>query len=138
MGQAFCCERVVTEGRFRDQPGNLRARQAGWRISPPERASRRLDPGITCVAAQASSLCADGIFAVLMKYNSAARLDCSGSLNGGPMYLPLRAISVFHAVARAGSVSKAAAELNVTPSAVSQQIQSLEIHLGTSLMAKMG
>jgi hypothetical protein len=35
------------------------------------------------------------------------------------MYLPLRAISVFHAAARAGSLTKAAAELNVTPSAVS-------------------
>ncbi|MDQ0474888.1 LysR substrate-binding domain-containing protein [Labrys wisconsinensis] len=54
------------------------------------------------------------------------------------MYLPLRAISVFHAVARAGSVSKAAADLSVTPSAVSQQIQSLEVHLGTSLIAKVG
>ncbi|MFL9926394.1 LysR substrate-binding domain-containing protein [Herbaspirillum lusitanum] len=54
------------------------------------------------------------------------------------MYLPLRAISVFHAAARAGSISSAAEELNVTPSAVSQQIQSLETHLGTSLMVKVG
>ena len=54
------------------------------------------------------------------------------------MTLPLRAISVFHAVASLGSVSRAAAELNVTPSAVSQQIQTLETHLGTTLMVKLG
>jgi len=54
------------------------------------------------------------------------------------MQLPLRAISVFHAAAKAGSVSKAAEELNVTPSAVSQQIQALELQLGTSLMVKVG
>jgi LysR family transcriptional regulator, glycine cleavage system transcriptional activator len=60
------------------------------------------------------------------------------TLNGQIMYLPLRAISVFHAAARAGSLAKAAAELNVTPSAVSQQIQTLEIQLGTSLMTKTG
>ena len=54
------------------------------------------------------------------------------------MYLPLRAISVFHAAASSGSISRAAAELNVTPSAVSQQIQSLETHLGTTLMTKVG
>ena len=52
------------------------------------------------------------------------------------MQLPLRAICVFHAAAKAGSISKAAAELSVTPSAVSQQIQSLEVQLGTSLMVK--
>src|SRR3954452_7299123 len=54
------------------------------------------------------------------------------------MHLPLRAITVFHAAARAGSVSRAAQELGVTPSAVSQQIAALEIHLGTSLMVKSG
>jgi LysR family transcriptional regulator, glycine cleavage system transcriptional activator len=54
------------------------------------------------------------------------------------MSLPLRAIVVFHAVARSGSLSKAAAELYVTPSAVSQQIQSLEVHLGTTLLTKAG
>jgi len=54
------------------------------------------------------------------------------------MNLPFRAISVFHAAARAGSISRAAQELGVTPSAVSQQIQSLEVQLGTSLMAKAG
>lgn len=54
------------------------------------------------------------------------------------MQLPLRAIGVFHAVARLGSVSKAADELGVTPSAVSQQIQALEVQLGTALVAKAG
>ena len=54
------------------------------------------------------------------------------------MHLPLRAIAVFHAAARAGSVSRAAQELGVTASAVSQQIASLEVHLGTSLMVKTG
>jgi LysR family transcriptional regulator, glycine cleavage system transcriptional activator len=54
------------------------------------------------------------------------------------MHLPLRAIAVFHAAARAGSVSRAAQELGVTPSAVSQQIAALEVHLGTSLMVKAG
>ena len=41
------------------------------------------------------------------------------------MALPLRAIAVFHAVARSGSLTKAASELFVTTSAVSQQIQNL-------------
>ena len=52
--------------------------------------------------------------------------------------LPIRAIWVFHLAARNGSISKAAAELSVTPSAVTQQIQSLEIQLGVSLLAKVG
>ena len=54
------------------------------------------------------------------------------------MQLPIRAICVFHAAAKAGSISKAAVELSVTPSAVSQQIQLLEGQLGTSLMVRMG
>ena len=54
------------------------------------------------------------------------------------MQLPIRAICVFHAAAKAGSVSKAAAQLGVTPSAVSQQIQLLEMQLGTSLTVKAG
>lgn len=54
------------------------------------------------------------------------------------MQIPYRAIGVFHAVARNGSISKAAGALGVTPSAVSQQIQALEVQLGTALMVKMG
>jgi len=73
-----------------------------------------------------------------VKLNSPVVWKHAAILNGDGMYLPLRAISVFYAAARTGSISKAASELNVTPSAVSQQIQSLETHLGTSLMAKVG
>lgn len=54
------------------------------------------------------------------------------------MQLPIRAICVFHAAAKGGSVSKAAAQLGVTPSAVSQQIQLLEVQFGTSLIVKAG
>lgn len=54
------------------------------------------------------------------------------------MTLPLRSIVVFDAVARSRSLSRAAAELCVTPSAVSQQIQALELHLGTTLLSKAG
>ena len=54
------------------------------------------------------------------------------------MQLPVRAIWVFHAAAQLGSISKAAEQLGVTPSAVTQQIQSLELQLGVSLLSKMG
>ncbi len=54
------------------------------------------------------------------------------------MQLPIRSIVVFHAAARAGSITRAAEELSVTPSAVTQQIQSLEVQLGITLMNKMG
>ncbi|MFE1603335.1 LysR substrate-binding domain-containing protein [Methylobacterium sp. ID0610] len=54
------------------------------------------------------------------------------------MQIPIRSISIFHAVAQAASISKAAESLGVTPSAVSQQIQSLETYLGTALIAKDG
>lgn len=54
------------------------------------------------------------------------------------MQIPIKSILVFHAAARAGSISRAAEELSVTPSAVSQQIQLLEGQLGTTLMARTG
>jgi LysR family transcriptional regulator, glycine cleavage system transcriptional activator len=54
------------------------------------------------------------------------------------MTVPFRSISVFHAVARSASISKAAQELGVTPSAVSQQIHVLEGFLGTALLTKAG
>ena len=44
---------------------------------------------------------------------------------------------MFHTAAQLGSISKAAEELSVT-SAVTQQIQSLELQLGVSLLAKAG
>jgi LysR family glycine cleavage system transcriptional activator len=46
---------------------------------------------------------------------------------------PLNAVKAFEAVARLGSLTLAAAELNVTPSAVSQQIRLLEEHVGKKL-----
>jgi LysR family transcriptional regulator, glycine cleavage system transcriptional activator len=45
---------------------------------------------------------------------------------------------MFHATARAGSIAGAAQELGVTPSAITQQIQTLETYLGTSLLIKDG
>ncbi|NHT77083.1 LysR family transcriptional regulator [Rhizobium sp. PP-F2F-G38] len=54
------------------------------------------------------------------------------------MQLPIKAILVFHAAARAGSIARAAEELSVTPSAVSQQIQVLEVQLGVALLTKAG
>lgn len=54
------------------------------------------------------------------------------------MQLPIKAILVFHVTARAGSISRAAEELGVTPSAVSQQIQLLESQFGVTLLTKAG
>ncbi len=54
------------------------------------------------------------------------------------MLVPFKAINVFHTASRLGSITRAAEELGVTPSAVSQQIQALEVRLGTSLTAKVG
>lgn len=49
---------------------------------------------------------------------------------------PLTAVRAFEAVARLGSVKRAAIELFVTASAVSHQIKSLETHLGVSLFVR--
>ena len=49
---------------------------------------------------------------------------------------PLRAVLAFEAAVRHMSFTKAAAELGVTPSAVSQQIRNLEEHLGVALFAR--
>lgn len=51
---------------------------------------------------------------------------------------PFRAITAFHATARSGSMLQAAAILGVTPSAVSQQIQVLEGHIGIRLFSRTG
>jgi LysR family glycine cleavage system transcriptional activator len=54
-------------------------------------------------------------------------------------YLPnLRALQAFEAFGRLGSVNGAAAELGVTPGAVSQQLKILEGQLGMSLILKDG
>src|SRR3954469_1574563 len=50
---------------------------------------------------------------------------------------PLGALRAFEAVARLGSFKLAAAELAVTPAAVSHQIAVLERYLGTQLFTRM-
>jgi DNA-binding transcriptional LysR family regulator len=52
--------------------------------------------------------------------------------------IPFRSIAVFFHVARLQSVVAAAEHLNVTSSAVSQQLRSLEEHIGTTLVVKSG
>ena len=54
-----------------------------------------------------------------------------------PRIPPLKALTAFEAVARNMSFAKAATELNVTPSAISQQIKSLEKHLSTRLFRRL-
>jgi LysR family glycine cleavage system transcriptional activator len=51
---------------------------------------------------------------------------------------PLAALRAFEAVARLGSLSSAAAELNVTKSAVSHQLRALEADLGVALLRRGG
>ncbi|MBV8394546.1 MAG: LysR family transcriptional regulator [Alphaproteobacteria bacterium] len=51
--------------------------------------------------------------------------------------LPLRGIAVFATVARLGSLKAAAAELNLSPSAVSHQIRALEEELGVELFRRV-
>ncbi|MCY1274236.1 Glycine cleavage system transcriptional activator [compost metagenome] len=51
---------------------------------------------------------------------------------------PLNAFRVFETVARLGHVGAAAAELHVTPGAVSQQIRSLQSSLGVELFTRQG
>ncbi len=46
---------------------------------------------------------------------------------------PLRSIHAFEAIARCGSVSDAAEELALTPSALSHRLRRLEDHLGVQL-----
>ena len=53
-------------------------------------------------------------------------------------HLPLNAIRMFAVVGRLLSYSRAAAELNVTASAVSQQVRILEEYLGASLLRREG
>src|SRR5262249_20068442 len=49
---------------------------------------------------------------------------------------PLNALKAFESVARHGSVKRAAAELSVTPAAVSHQIKALEDYLGVQLFLR--
>ena len=50
---------------------------------------------------------------------------------------PLTALRAFDAAARHLSFANAAAELNVTPAALSQQIKSLEAHLGAPVFRRL-
>ena len=49
---------------------------------------------------------------------------------------PLNGLRAFEAAARLGSFAAAAAELGVTPGAVSQQVRALEARLGVALFAR--
>jgi LysR family glycine cleavage system transcriptional activator len=51
---------------------------------------------------------------------------------------PLNAVRTFEVAGRLANFSKAAAELNVTPGAVSRQVRKLEDHLGIRLFAREG
>lgn len=53
-------------------------------------------------------------------------------------HLPLNALRYFEAVARLGSLKRAAEELSVTPSAVSLQVRSLEEWLGSPVFNRTG
>ncbi|MEZ4404419.1 MAG: LysR substrate-binding domain-containing protein [Kofleriaceae bacterium] len=50
---------------------------------------------------------------------------------------PIQLLYAFEAAARCGSFKRAAAELHVTPSAVSQQVAALEEHLATPLFHRL-
>lgn len=51
---------------------------------------------------------------------------------------PLNAVKAFEAAGRTGGFSRAAAELHVTPGAVSRQVRKLEEHLGAALFIRTG
>ena len=52
--------------------------------------------------------------------------------------IPFRSLLAFEATARLGSVSRAADELNLTQSAVSQRVLKLEAHVGQRLFVRQG
>ena len=53
-----------------------------------------------------------------------------------PSLPPLNALRAFEAAARLQSLKKAAAELNVTPAAISHQVKLLEDFAGRPLLVK--
>lgn len=55
-----------------------------------------------------------------------------------PGRLPFLALRAFEAYARRGDIAAAAAELGITPSAVSHQLKSLEVFLGQALTERRG
>ncbi len=54
------------------------------------------------------------------------------------LYVTLRQLSIFDAVARHGSISRAASELNLTQPAVSMQVKQLEDQIGLKLIEQIG
>lgn len=72
-------------------------------------------------------------------YTAFASMTRSPSTAGSPnpknTPLPLKALVAFEAVARLGSVAKAADELRVTPSAVSHQLKAFQDVIGVKLIA---
>ena len=54
------------------------------------------------------------------------------------MRITLRQLAVFEAVARAGSIVKAASEIGLSQSAASMSLKDLESHLGVELFARQG
>ena len=61
--------------------------------------------------------------------------NTAGSKRWGPS---LNAMRAFEAVGRLGAVSAAAAELSITPGAVSRQVKNLEGYLGATLLGRNG
>lgn len=55
-----------------------------------------------------------------------------------PMRITLRQLAVFEAVARTGSIVRAAADIGLSPSAASMSLKDLEAHLGVELFARQG
>ena len=68
--------------------------------------------------------------------NSALPQPSSPAGTGRPRLPPLKSLQAFEAACRHGSFAQGAAELGVTPSAVSHQIQQLEEFLGVSLFQR--
>jgi LysR family glycine cleavage system transcriptional activator len=57
---------------------------------------------------------------------------------GSPAEIPFRSLVAFEATARLGSISRAADELHLTQSAVSQRVLKLEAHVGQRLFLRQG
>ncbi len=54
------------------------------------------------------------------------------------MKLDAKQMQAFLAVVDSGSFEKAADRLTITPSAVSQRVHALEVHLGSPLVVRVG
>jgi LysR family glycine cleavage system transcriptional activator len=65
-------------------------------------------------------------------------MNSSNTSRGPDGELPFRSLLAFEATARLGSVSRAAEELNLTQSAVSQRVLKLEAHVGQRLFVRQG